>query len=382
MCRRVVSLAFCLCVLLLLPGTALAADYPPSCQPVGEYAGAVGLAKYLLCIPPNYNGNLVVFAHGYVAPSPAIAIPDDQLILPDGSTIPEIVNGLGFGFVATSYSKNGLAVLEGMKDILLLLDAVKPLVPDTEHVFLVGASEGSLVVTKLIEVDDGRFDGALALCGPCGDFRAQINHVGDFRVVFDYFFPGVLPYPPIPDPSLSDAVFNGYFVSRVAPAIQARPLATAQVLSVNRVFTGFSAANTAEAFYTVLRYNAVAPEDIKNELGGQPSFDNSTRSYSGSFFDRALNRGINRFTADQAALAEMEKYQTTGNLQAPLVNMHTTWDPLVPYSQAQQYGKKVLLRGKYRLYTHIPVVRFGHCQFTTNELLFGFYLMVAKAAGQ
>ena len=34
---------------------------------------------------------------------------------------------------------------------------------------------------------------ALALCGPVGDFAGQIDYLGDFRVLFDYFFPGVIP---------------------------------------------------------------------------------------------------------------------------------------------------------------------------------------------
>ena len=37
------------------------------------------------------------------------------------------------------------------------------------------------------------FNGALAACGPVGDFAAQIDYLGDFRVLFDYFFPGVIP---------------------------------------------------------------------------------------------------------------------------------------------------------------------------------------------
>ena len=37
------------------------------------------------------------------------------------------------------------------------------------------------------------FSSALAACAPIGSFRQQVNYLGDFRVLFDYYFPGVLP---------------------------------------------------------------------------------------------------------------------------------------------------------------------------------------------
>ena len=30
------------------------------------------------------------------------------------------------------------------------------------------------------------------MCGPVGDFAYQVDHIGDFRAVFDYFFPGLM----------------------------------------------------------------------------------------------------------------------------------------------------------------------------------------------
>lgn len=33
----------------------------------------------------------------------------------------------------------------------------------------------------------------LLFCDPCGDFQKQINYYDDFKVLFDYFFLGVLP---------------------------------------------------------------------------------------------------------------------------------------------------------------------------------------------
>jgi hypothetical protein len=50
----------------------------------------------------------------------------------------------------------------------------------------------------------------------------------------------------------------------------------------------------------------------------------------------ALNgpRGVQRFDADPAALLEIGRYyETSGELKVPLVTLHTSGDPIVPYWQ-------------------------------------------------
>jgi pimeloyl-ACP methyl ester carboxylesterase len=68
-------------------------------------------------------------------------------------------------------------------------------------VYLIGASEGGIITALALEQYPDVFDGGLALCGPYGDFRKQIDYFGDFRVVFDYYFPDILPGSPITIPT-------------------------------------------------------------------------------------------------------------------------------------------------------------------------------------
>jgi hypothetical protein len=72
---------------------------------------------------------------------------------------------------------------------------------------------------------------------------------------------------------------------------------------------------------------------------GQP-FDNSTRVYTGSSDDAALNAGVARYTADPAAVSAMNEFETGGNLQVPVVTLHTTGDPIVPFEQQSLYAAK------------------------------------------
>ena len=57
--------------------------------------------------------------------------------------------------------------------------------------FVTGVSEGGLVAAKSLE-DDAAFSGGVEVCGPIGSFQKQIDYFSDVRVLFDYFFPGVL----------------------------------------------------------------------------------------------------------------------------------------------------------------------------------------------
>ena len=97
----------------------------------------------------------------------------------------------GYAFATTSYRKNGLAVKEGLADIVDLVEVFKTQLAkqSTGRVYVIGASEGGLIATLAAEKYSKTFCGGLALCGPIGDFRGQLNYWGDFRVLFDYFYP-------------------------------------------------------------------------------------------------------------------------------------------------------------------------------------------------
>lgn len=330
-------------------------------------------------IPGNPNAPLVLYAHGYVSPyQPSNQLPLDQFVLVGNGvpvSLPALVNGLGFAFAATSYTKTGLAIKEGVADTLNLLETYKSVVGTPAKVYIAGVSEGGLITVKLIEQHADKFDGALALCGPYGDFRKQIDHFGDFRAVYDYYFPGVLPGTPIWNP-VPASQWPAY-IPQVAAAAAAKPAALAQVYSVDK--TPVDPSNPLRSAVEILRYSFEATNDANAVLGGNP-FDNRFKWYFGSANDFLLNWKVSRFRADSAALQEIAaNYQTSGILKKPLVTMHTTGDPVVPYGQAALYGLKALFKGSLSKYAHLPVLRYGHCAFEPSEVVFGFAVMVNKS---
>ncbi len=369
-------------------------------------------AKYCIIVPPNWNHDLVIFAHGYVDPTTSLTnpeftnprIPYEQLILPGNTTtIPGLITQLGYAFAITSYSKNGLAVQEGVADVIDLAAIFKGLHPDTRWIYLVGASEGGLVTTLAIEKNpDKIFSGGVADCGPIGDFNKQIDSWGDFRVVFDYFFGNQIPGEnavTIPN----DFDYNTWRVytaqtvaSLTVPAQAPGALATTIFLTtiqklladptlgtqlINVTGAAVDANDLQNSILSttlgILSYNVLASNDGQVELNGEPynNLDPKTR-YTGSLNDGKLNAKVERI--GPVTTTELPKYQTSGVLGVPLIAMHNTGDPIVPFWHEALYQAK-LDPGSANYYTSIPVQRYGHCNFKSSEALFSFWLLVLKS---
>ncbi|MGI9040718.1 MAG: hypothetical protein ACR2HK_06405, partial [Gemmatimonadales bacterium] len=125
----------------------------------------------------------------------------------------------------------------------------------------------------------------------------------------------------------------------------------------------------------ILWYSAYATADANQRLGGQP-YDNATRVYRGSSDDAALNQGVGRFTADPAARAAIGRFETSGRLSVPLVTLHTTGNPVVPFVHDSLYAAKAASAGSAELLRQRPVERYGHCSFSRDDLLGGFFTLL------
>jgi pimeloyl-ACP methyl ester carboxylesterase len=334
-------------------------------------------ALYRICMPNLWNNDLVVWAHGYTDPQEPLSIPEEEI---GGFTLSEIVNLLGYAFATTSYRANGLVVPDAVEDLAELVDIFVDEYADPENVYLVGASEGGLITTLTIEKYPDRFNGGLATCGPVGDFPTQLNYFGDFRTVFNYFFPDVLPGSPVVIPLEVINNWDSVYEQKVKDAIHRNQDATEQLFRVTGApFDPWDFTTIEQTVLGALRYNIFATNNAVEKLGGQP-FGNSDRIYKGSEDDFQLNRKVQRFRADQTALDNIEaRYQTSGFLDAPLVTLHTTKDEIVPYWHEPRYDWKVLGSGSGSLHTNIPVYRYGHCNFTVEEVLAAFAVLVLDA---
>lgn len=333
----------------------------------------------LLCLPQVWNGALVVYAHGYIAPQEELALPVEELgqaKLPDGQSIIDVLLSLGFAFATTSYHKNGFAVEQAVPDINALVDHFNANVAPqpASKVFITGASEGGLVTTMLVEQYSDRYAGGLAMCGPIGGAPYQLDYVGDFRVVFDYFFPKVFPFGAANVPEDAYLDWESVYAPAVKKAILGNTSKRLQLFIVTKAPWApgdpKSAVVTAQ---TLLRYSIVGTNDLKQLAGGVMPYNNIGRRYRGSLDDSRLNKKVERVAGDKSYLYDY--YQTTGKLQIPLVTLHTLIDGAVPFRHEVVYFDRVKSAGRLRNLTVLPVVRDGHCNFKAEEVLGAFALL-------
>jgi pimeloyl-ACP methyl ester carboxylesterase len=379
--------AFCLAVVLTLGiPAAVSADDPWPAALCEE--GELGEQMTLICLPPGlptdplagWNGRLVVYAHGYVPPQAGLALPAEELgrvHLAGGATAVEFFLSQGYAFVTTSYSKNGYAVGAAEKDLNELVRHFKTKVlPNAgmlQKVIIVGASEGGLITTLMVEKYPGVYDGGMALCGPISGMPRQAQYLADTRAVFDVFFPDVFDYG-VADVPPAAWMSWGDLLTTIPPLLLASP-ATLQFLSVTDLPHMGDPATIVASTMQVLYYSVWGTPDMIETAGGMP-YDNTGTWYEGSLNDDALNAAVERIDGSGRALAYVRRaYEPTGELERPLVTLHNLLDPGVPYWHETEYAA----RATPGMYMTIPpeelAVPYGHCEFTEGELQTALWML-------
>ena len=130
--------------------------------------GVHGGAGYRIEVPENWNGELVVYAHGFRGTGLELTVSN-----------PAIRTSLvanGYAWAASSYSKNGYDVKEGVKDTLALTMLFNGLVGNPTRRYLIGHSMGGHITGVAAEQYPHVYDGAGPMCGVMGDAE-----------LFDYF---------------------------------------------------------------------------------------------------------------------------------------------------------------------------------------------------
>jgi hypothetical protein len=108
-------------------------------------------------------------------------------------------------------------------------------------------------------------------------------------------------------------------------------------------------------------------KDFQQKAGGQP-FDNRNLVYVGTEDDAALNRGVERYSGDpKAAQYLMQFFTPTGNLQRPLLEVHTIYDRLIPAFTDEWYSNQVMRQGHEDNFVLQYVEENGHCAFTPAQ---------------
>lgn len=389
------TLSMCLLLMSLLARAAPAA----ADDGVQTTTGVIDGAAYIIQVPGNWNGTLLLWSHGYRAPggpNPAENAP---------AALGPTLLAQGYALAGSSWSATGWAVQPALRDQMALLNYFQANIGTPRRVIAWGGSLGGLVTGGLLANNSDRFDGALALCGVMAGSPGAWNLSLDGGFVFKTL---VAPQSSLQLVNITNPTLNA------GTAVQA--LDAAQATSQGRARIALAAAvSSTPGWFTALTPEP-APTDfaarqlnqylwLKNVgvpftfgyranmeqfAGGNPS-SNTAVSYQLQLENSGLRPMVEalyqqagldlnadlarlevapRIDANPYALDYLARYIAfDGRLNRPMLTLHTTNDGLVPVQNEQAYQSVTVAAGSGQLLRQMYVQRAGHCTFSPAEVL-------------
>jgi len=380
-------------LLTLLFGCALSGASASAVFAQSHFAGAIGPGSfYEIDVPAAWNGDLVLYAHGIVQADQPVTPPANQ----DGyNLLRAALLTQGYAVAASSFSSNGWSLDDAVRRTHQLSGIFNSKVVHPRRIFLIGHSMGALAIVKLAEEHPGQYDGALPMCGPLGGALPELQYAGDARVTFDFYFPGVLPGTPFDVPegtqylSTFDPGGPSLLFLSVFAAITANPSATLNWATAAKLPFANASEMASSALYVVgfvLRYT----NDFIERVNGKIPYDNRDTEYqvdvtldppTNAFLSGLLNAGVQRFDADRAALNYYKRnYTPRGRIGIPVLTLHTTRDPAIPFAHESLFAAAVADAGESDLLVQRSIDRWGHCTFTSGEIQTAFSDLVQWVA--
>lgn len=183
---------------------------------------------YALYRPADWNGRLVLWAHGAPPPTLPVQLPSREI-----DPLRDALLALGYGVAYSSYDEFGFAFKSGVLRTRQLLGLFASEFGPPHRTYVMGTSMGGAIAVTLAETNPGLFDGAVPMCAPLGGTQMAINYIWNVRVLFDYFFPGVMPGDALHLPDGLD--FNRDVAPAVRNALLADPARAMEMAGVDQI---------------------------------------------------------------------------------------------------------------------------------------------------
>lgn len=367
-------------VLTAVAVIAIQSFEPPEDEaPAGAPAlhGVLNGAEYDIRLPRQWNGSLVVVAHGYrnrpdhptesIRPRPA-----EPVLGP--VTVGRLL-AKGYAVASSAYRVDGWAVAEATEDLKSLVELFRSSVGEPRSTLLVGLSMGSVIALRAAE-DDGPYDGALAVCpmgaGTTGTFDSTLAVALAYDAVFGWPADWGSPY------DLHDEL---NFETDVLPALKAhlsRPGGAAR-LELVRILAGVP--RGPEWPNRVLSFATEYRAELERRAGG-PVAQNLGHHYAVPAGVRA-RLGLPAYLVD-AAVARMNAHRFvpgagrpyaqqhadfTGRLRHPVITLTNAVDALVPAAQIDAYARTVRSAGAAGQLVTAWTNGKGHCAFSPAQMV-------------
>lgn len=370
--------------------------------------GTLDGAAYLIQVPDPWNGTLVLYSHGYVTPGQ----PNPARDVGDAVTGAWLLSH-GYALAGSAYSTTGWALQQAFQDQIDLVNFFDTTVGQPTRTIAWGHSLGGIITAGLVQLNPQRFDAALPMCGVVAGGIGTWNVSLDSAFAFNQLLAGgALQVVHITNPSGNlNAAEGALFAAQQTPQGRARLALAASLADLPGWFSptspepaaGDYAAQEANQFLWEQQVDFPFAWALRAELefraGGNPSWntgvnyrvqfahstnqDEVTALYAqaGLNLDDDLNALQNapRISADPSAVDYLNQFITfNGQINIPVLTMHTTGDGLVLNQDEQTYASVVRSAGNNALLRETFVHRAGHCAFTPAETITAFQALINR----
>jgi len=357
-------------------------------------------AAYRIEVPRRWNGDLVLFAHGFRGQGTTVWV--------DSPTLREHYVRQGFAWAASSYQTNGYDVGQGVRDTQALLGVFREVVGHrVRAVYATGLSMGGHITAVAVERYRHTFAGAMPYCGVLGD-TALFDYFTDANVTAAALTntPITFPLQPPPDFALvyqqqvlaALPQLGSGFAAGTAPTFT--PLGRQWGAAVEQrsggTRPGFA---SAFAFWNSFGFApltripflfglypglsggtiGIAPGNVVDNRRTVYQLDGKRRL---SEDERRLNAQVLRVARTTSASRDLSGIPAVaGDPRIPVLSLHGLGDLFVPFSMEQVYARRAARHGQSRLFVSRAIRSTGHCDFTAAELERGFDDLVRWVRG-
>ncbi|WP_119155115.1 alpha/beta hydrolase [Caldimonas tepidiphila] len=370
-----------------LPFDALA-DAPET----DRWWGLLGKSGYRIEVPRNWNGMLVMYAHGYNGIGAELRV-----------TPPSIRRHLieqGYAWAASSYSTNFYDVRAGVEDTNALALAFNRIAQEKgralaapRKVYLIGHSMGGHVTAAAIDEEAARtanhkmsYHGAVPMCGVLGD-TDLFNNFAAYQVAAQQL--AGLPATSWPvtnwsaiQPLVRDALFSSFPATTTPLGDKYKAVVRNLSGGARPIFDqGFAHAGLHATVWGtfgrdgkingILNQDLVSTEGIVYQLDNDPAQSVEEQAFNASAYRVKGTPEANRLRRD--GLRWVPK--TNGNFRIPVVTIHTLGDLYVPFSMEQIFKRRADANGSGDFLVQRAIRSPGHCDFTVAEQVAAFDAM-------
>jgi hypothetical protein len=368
--------------------TTLPFDALPD-QDTSRFWGVLDGAGYRIEIPQNWNGILVMYAHGYVGTGAALTI-----------TTPSIRQHLveqGYAWAASSYSKNYYDVQAGIEDTNKLALAFQRLAGEQGRTldaptkrYLIGHSMGGHITAAAIEreaqttaLNKVKYQGAVPMCGVVGD-TSLFNYFAGYQAAATQ-----LSGVPANDDwsSIAQQVQDALFTTFPSATTDAG----AKLSHVVENLSGgkrpmFDLGFAFQPIQNIVWTTAFGGDGTINGILDRSVLDTTKLVFqldddpAQNADEKALNAAIPRLKPDAGANGLRSsglRYipVVNGEFDIPVVTLHTLGDLYVPFWMEQLYRQHAVAKGSADMLVQRVVRGTSHCEFTLAEQVAAFDAM-------